>query len=113
METPKEQPASSPMPQSAPAPIQTTVPAGKKSAPVWVWILGGCLVICLLIVIGVMALGYWGVKKVKKEIREYEPQMEEIQESVEKLNGEAQELQKKTQEVREGMPAMDVEVEIE
>jgi hypothetical protein len=83
------------------------LPQGKKSTPVWAWLLGGCLIICLMALIGAIAIGWWGVRKVKHEIKKYEPGMERVQENLDKMNKEADEWQKKSEEMRSNLPNPD------
>lgn len=47
---------------------QGTPPAApQKKSKVWLWVIGGCLAIIILIGVMVLALGWWGIKKVKNE----------------------------------------------
>lgn len=68
----------------------------KSSNKTIFWILGGCL--ALLLIAGLIAGGmaYWGYKKVKKEIRENQPKVEQWQSEMEKIK---QETEKNKEEV--------------
>lgn len=54
----------------------------KSSNKIWFWILGGCLIV---VVVGMLIMGglaWWGVRKVKKVIKENQPKLEEMQKNV-------------------------------
>jgi hypothetical protein len=94
-----------PSPQASPVapPAQAgSAPETKKSNP-WPWIVGGCLIVAILVIATVLILGWWGVRKVKKEIKESDA-MQEFERNVEKAKKEGEEWEKKSEEYRESMP---------
>ena len=91
---------------SAPAPApQTSAPApASKKSNAWKWILGGCLFVVIISLIAMVALGWWGARKVKNEIKKYEPNLEEIKNNMEKMSKEGEGWQKKSEEFRNTLP---------
>jgi uncharacterized protein HemX len=82
-----------------PAPAQSAAP--RKKSQVWLWILGGCLTIIIIIGLVIGGLAWWGARKVKKAIQENQPKWEEMQKNAEDMQKNAndwQEQMKKTQE---------------
>ncbi len=86
------------------------VPAGKSNT--WLWVIGGCLAILILAGVVVMALGWWGVRKVKNEIDKSQPKLEELQKGAEEWSKnaeewqrQAEEMQRQAEEFQENMPA--------
>ena len=78
------QPQQSQQPQQVPqqpVPPQGDAPVQAKKSRVWLWVLGGCLGIVILTILTVIALAWWGVNKVKKEVGpEWEQFIEETEE---------------------------------
>lgn len=79
------------------------LPEKKKNSP-WSWIIGGCVLIILIAVGSMATLGWWGARKVKKEMQKYTPSAERMKENLDRMNEEAAEWEKKSQELRETMP---------
>jgi Tfp pilus assembly protein PilO len=78
----------------------------KSSSP-WPWIIGGCLLIVILILVAVVGLGWWGIREAKKEINNRinnNSILNEIEESADKFSKESEEWEKKSQDFRESMP---------
>lgn len=88
---------------ATPPPVAPTAPEKKKSSP-WPWILGGCLLIVLVAIGSMAALGWWGARKVKKEIEKYQPSIDKTRENFDRMNREAAEWEKKSEEFRESVP---------
>ena len=59
--------------------------------------MGGCLGIVVLAILAMVLLGWWGARKVKKELEKYTPNIKELKENTE-------EWQKKSEEFRENLP---------
>jgi Tfp pilus assembly protein PilO len=78
-------------------------PAEKKSSP-WPWVIGGCLLVVIIIAAIVVGLGWWGARKVKQEMQNYQPNVEGIKESIDEMNKEAEEWQKKSEDFRNSVP---------
>jgi hypothetical protein len=103
---PPVQPATPPpmvSPVQAPATGQQPAPPQKKSHA-WIWILGGCAGIVILGIIAMVALGWWGARKAKKELEKYTPNLEQMKENADKWSKEAEEWEKKSEEFRNNMP---------
>jgi len=92
-----------PQSQQQPADGQPNAPAKKSN--VWVWILGGCLGIILIIGIVIAGLGWWAARKVKNVIKENQPKLEEMQKGSEDMKKAAEEWQKQMEKVKDQMPA--------
>ena len=115
MEQPTQTPVQTPPPIQMPQapmmppvqqpPVQTPTAASPvKKSHAWAWILGGCLTIVILVLITLGVLGWWGAKKVRDEIKKYEPGMESVKENIDKMNKESAEWQQKAKELQEKMP---------
>jgi Tfp pilus assembly protein PilO len=109
-----EQQAQNQPPATPGAPAPQQAPAKKSN--VWLWVIGGCLGILVLIGLAVMALGWWGVRKVKKEIKENQPRLEEFQKgaqewskNAEEWQKQAEEMQKQAEEFQKNMPVPPVD----
>jgi uncharacterized coiled-coil DUF342 family protein len=63
------------------------------------------LVILILVALGV--LGWWGAKKVRDEIKKYEPGMESVKENIDKMKKDSDSWQQKAKEIQENMPNPD------
>ncbi|KKP63499.1 MAG: hypothetical protein UR60_C0043G0009 [Candidatus Moranbacteria bacterium GW2011_GWF2_34_56] len=50
----------------------------KKKTSLWVWIIGGCLIITLLTMSMIIFVGYWGYKKAKNELQNQNPNIEKF-----------------------------------
>lgn len=94
--------AAAPAPQAA---APQAAPAKKTS--VWVWVIGGCLTI--LVVIGIVIAGFtwWAAHKIKNAIKENQPKLEQIQKNAEEWQKNADELQKKADKWQESIPEPD------
>jgi Tfp pilus assembly protein PilO len=88
----------------AEAPAQAPAPAKKSN--VWLWIIGGCLGICILIGIAILALGWWGVHKVKQEIKKNQPKLEQMQKDAENFQKQAEQAQKQAEQIQKNMPVI-------
>lgn len=101
--------SSSPPPAVTPPPAPAASPsaAPQKNSSPWPWILGGCLLVIIITLIGVFLLGWWGMREVKKEINKFDPAIEDARENFDKMGKEAEEWEKKSQEFRESMPNPD------
>jgi hypothetical protein len=84
-------------PQPSAAPVQ-------KKSHVWLWILGGCFTILVIIMAVVVVLGWLGARKVKREMEKYQPNIEGIKDNIDKMSKEGEEWEKKSKEFRESMP---------
>jgi len=92
-------------PVQGPPPVQPgQTPPTQKKSNAWIWILGGCLGIVILGIIVFVALGWWGARKVKKEMEKYTPSAQKIQENINRMNKEAEGWEKKSQEFQENLP---------
>jgi hypothetical protein len=70
------QPGQPPTPQPAPPPPPASQPAGFAPAPApvagprkvspWIWVLGGCLTLVVLVVVGILGAGFFFAHKVKQ-----------------------------------------------
>jgi hypothetical protein len=78
----------------------------KSSNKVLLWILGGCL--ALLIIAGLIAaaLGYWGYKKVKNEIKKNQSIVEEQQVQMENIKNQAGEANQPSESFPEEPPVV-------
>ncbi len=102
---PPVQPVAPPVQPAQPAqPAQPQTVIIQKSSP-WPWIVGGCLMLVILIIISIALAGWWGVRKVKEEVKKYEPTAESLKNNMDKLNQEAADWEKKSQEFQENLPA--------
>lgn len=91
--------------------MQPQQPAGQapqqapaKKSNVWIWILAGCLIIVILTGLVIAGLGWWGVRKVKKEIDKAQPKLEEWSKNADEWQKQSEELQKKAQELQKNLP---------
>lgn len=91
-QTPSQQP---PQPSQQPA---------KKGLPAWAWILGGCLMVCIFFMIAVVAIGWWGAKKIKNE---YDKQVPGMQKMIEDAQREQQEWEEMSNELQKGIADME------
>jgi cytochrome c-type biogenesis protein CcmH/NrfG len=85
-------------------PVQPAVPPAAKKSHAWIWILGGCLGIVIIGVIAMVALGWWGARKAKKELEKYTPGLEQMKENADKWSKESEEWEKKAQELQNSLP---------
>ena len=88
--TPQQAPQSTPQQQNTQGTPQQ-VPQTKKMSP-WVWVLGGCLIICILIVIAVGLLGWWGAQKIKSEYDKQAPNMQKMIDDAQREQKEWEEM---------------------
>ncbi len=91
--------------QPQPPAGQTPPSAPAKKSNVWVWILGGCLIIILIIGIVMAGLAWWGARKVKNVIKENQPKLEEMQKGTEDMQKAAEEWQKQMEKLKDQVPA--------
>lgn len=96
---PPQTPPQMPIQQAAQQ-VPPAQPVQKKSHA-WAWVLGGCLTVVILGMIAFLALGWWGMRKVKNEIQ---PNIDNIKSDIEKMNKEGEEWEKKSKEFRESLP---------
>jgi predicted negative regulator of RcsB-dependent stress response len=89
--------------QSAPV-SEVITPETKKKVSPWVWAIGGCLLIVFLFMIVMGALGWWGYKAAKRELRKQTPAMKEFQQKMEKANKESDEWEEESRSTRNSMP---------
>lgn len=89
-------------PQTQATPVQPAATPSKK-APVWVWILGGCLGIIILSMLAFGILIYLGAKKVKKELRENAPKLEQMRDDAEEFQEDMEDFQKEMEKVQREM----------
>lgn len=94
-------PASSP---SANPSVNQAPNTGNKKTPIWIWLLGGCLIIAVITILIFGFLGYWGFKKAKHEINKQKPEFEQFQKDMEKAGKDAEEWQKQADEIQKSMP---------
>ena len=96
MEQPTQQP------NNPATPIQPQGTQGNsKGLKIFLWILGGCLALILIIGIVIAGLVWWGAKKVKTEIEKNKPQIEQWSKDMQK---QAEDMQKQAQEVQKNLP---------
>jgi len=84
------------MQQPDPQPVNPAPqPSSGGSSKVWLWIIGGCLGIIIIIGLILGGLAWWGARKIKNEIKNSKPkieqfsrEMEEKAKSLEKINEE-------------------------
>lgn len=98
-----DQPRKEPVATQSPAAPSQNQPAQPKSHA-WIWILGGCFGLAILALIIMLALGWWGARKVKREMEKYTPDVQRMKENADKWDQESEEWQRKSQEFRENMP---------
>jgi hypothetical protein len=94
-----------PQPQVQPQPVAGQPATPAKKTNIWVWILGGCLVIILLIGVTMAGLAWWGARKVKNVIKESQPKLEEMQKGAADMQKAAEEWQKEMEKIKDQMPA--------
>jgi hypothetical protein len=88
------------MPPPAPS-VPPATPIPPKSSSPWPWIVGGCLIIFVLILIAVVGLGWWGMREAKKGIDE---QMNKFQPTIDNVNKEGEDWKKKAEDIRNNIP---------
>ncbi|MDI6777730.1 MAG: hypothetical protein QMD77_00905 [Patescibacteria group bacterium] len=68
------------------------------------WILGGCL--ALLVIFGLVlgGIAYWSYKKVKKEIKENKPKLEQLQNQMEKTKEDSEKFKEQVESTFEEEP---------
>ncbi|KKP58890.1 MAG: hypothetical protein UR51_C0002G0043 [Candidatus Moranbacteria bacterium GW2011_GWF1_34_10] len=76
----------------------------KKKTSLWVWIIGGCLIITLLTMSMIIFVGYWGYKKAKNELQNQNPNIEKFKNDMEEAAKEIEEWEKKSKELRNAIP---------
>ncbi len=76
----------------------------QKKSQAWIWILGGCAGVVVLGIIAMIALGWWGARKAKRELEKIQPGLEQMKANADKWNQEAEEWEKKSREFRENFP---------
>lgn len=80
-------------------------PAPEKKSYVWFWVIGGCLMITILIFGAIMAVGWWGAKKIKKEIKENQPRIEQWKKEAEKMQKNAEKFQEEMNKIQNNIPS--------
>ncbi|MFA6974053.1 MAG: hypothetical protein WC238_04945 [Parcubacteria group bacterium] len=101
------QPAPEPQPVVAqPVVAQPVAPASApaKKSNVWLWVIGGCLTILVLMGVAVLALGWWAAHKVKNAIKDNQPRLEQLQKDSEKWQKTADEMQEKADKWQKSLP---------
>jgi hypothetical protein len=78
------------------------VPEAKK--PVWPWVLGGCLILIVISLVGIGILGWLGLQSAKSLIQKYEPTINQTQKTIDTVNQEATKWQETSQQVRDSLP---------
>lgn len=93
-----------PQPQYQPQPQ----PAQKTSSglKIFLWILGGCLVFFLIIMVVIAALGWWGIRTAKNELEKSQPQIEQWSKDMQK---QAEDMQKQTEQLQKSLPTVPTE----
>ena len=95
--------------QPAPAPQQTAGQQPQKNGnKVWLWIIGGCLTVVIIAGLIMGGLAWWGAKRIKKAVKEAQPQWEEMQKGAEQwqkdMEKAQEEWQKETEKMQNEMP---------
>jgi len=95
--------------QTQPQPPVQQPPAGQtapqKKSKTWLWILGGCLTVLLIIGIVIAGLVWWGARKAKKAYESnVKPQLEEMQKEADQWKGKSDEWQEDMEKMQEEMP---------
>lgn len=85
--------------------------APAKKSNVWIWILVGCLTVSIVTILAIVALGWWGARKIKKEINKAQPKLEEWQKNAEQWQKQSEELQRKAQDLQDSLPQSPVELQ--
>jgi len=93
--------------QEQPVVQQAAAPAPVKKSNIWLWLIGGCLTIVILIGVAVVGLGWWAASKVKKAIKENQPKLEQLQKDAEGWQKSAEDMQKKADKWQESIPEPD------
>ena len=78
----------------------------KKKSP-WLWIIGGCLGICLLIFVTLAILGWMAARKIKNEINEFSPQVDQFKESVEKVGNIQEQAEVISEEIQKNISELE------
>lgn len=68
------------------------------------WILGGCLALLIITSLVVGAVAYWSYKKVKREIKENQPNFEQWQDKMEKMKEDTEKYKDQTESTFEEEP---------
>jgi F0F1-type ATP synthase membrane subunit b/b' len=89
--------------QSQPSVEQTPPTVSAKKSNIWLWILGGCLGVVLIIGIIVAGMGWWAARKVKNIIKEGQPKVEEMRKNAEKWQENSRDIQRATEEWQKEM----------
>jgi len=80
-------------------------PAPQKKSYVWLWVIGGCLMIIILIFGAILAVGWWGAKKIKKGIEENQPRIEQWQKEAEEMQKNAEKFQEEMNKIQNNIPS--------
>ena len=90
---------------AAPIQQQTALQAEPaKKSNVWVWLIGGCLTIVILIGVAIIGVGWWAAHKVKNAIKENQPKLEQWQKDAEEWQKSAEEMQRKADKLQRSIP---------
>lgn len=76
-------------------------PASQKKSYVWLWVIGGCLMIIILIFGAILAVGWWGAKKIK----ENQPRIEQWQKEAEEMQKNAEKFQEEMNKIQNNIPS--------
>ncbi len=90
-----------------PLPNQNVIEQPKKKKSPWLWIIGGCLGVCLLIFITLVILGWMAARKIKNEINEFSPQVDQFKESVEKVGNIQEQAEAMSQEFQNNLSELE------
>jgi uncharacterized protein HemX len=102
MEQPIQQPNNPATPPQPQPPVQPQPAQGtSKGLKIFLWILGGCLALVLIIGIVIAGLVWWGAKKVKNELEKTQPQVEQWGKEMQK---QADEMQKQAEQMQKNLP---------
>jgi len=76
----------------------------KSNNKVLFWILGGCLVLFVITGLVIGGIAYWSYKKVKKEIKENKPKLEQWENQMEKIKEDVENQKEQVQSTFEEEP---------
>jgi flagellar basal body-associated protein FliL len=90
--------------QQVAKPQNTTAATPTKKTSPWVWVGMGCLIIVLITVAASGFLIWWSAKKLKNELEQHKPNIEQTSEKLKQLNAEADKWQKAAEEISKNIP---------
>ena len=82
-----------PQQPNAPAPV----PEAKNSNKTILWVIGGCLIVIIVGFLITAGLVWFGVRKVKRELKENQPKLEQWGKDVQKMQEQAEKAQREKQ----------------